>query len=94
MLLIPPVLLKLGSTGYRFARYYSGSAPYVRKGPPHIALRVLAPGVVLTTLALFGTGVALLVGGPHDGPRDRRPRRRRPGAAHPPRRRPVILRNL
>ena len=24
MLLIPPVLLKLGSTGYRFARYYSG----------------------------------------------------------------------
>jgi hypothetical protein len=64
MLLIPPVLLKLGSTGYRFARYYSGSPPYVRKGPPHIALRVLAPGVVLTTLALFGTGVALLVGGP------------------------------
>jgi hypothetical protein len=64
MLLIPPVLLKLGSTGYRFARYYSGSPPYVRKGPPHIALRVLAPGIVLTTLALFGTGVALLVGGP------------------------------
>jgi hypothetical protein len=64
MLLIPPVLLKLGSTGYRFARYYSGSPPYVRKGPPHIALRVLAPGVVLTTLALFGTGVALLIDGP------------------------------
>ncbi|MDX6608495.1 MAG: hypothetical protein QOF85_420 [Solirubrobacterales bacterium] len=64
MLLIPPVLLKLGSTGYRFARYYSGNPPYVRKGPPHIALRVLAPGVVLTTLALFGTGVALLIDGP------------------------------
>ena len=28
------------------------------------ALRVLAPGVVLTTLALFGTGVALLFAGP------------------------------
>jgi hypothetical protein len=64
MLLIPPVLLKLGSTGYRFARYYSGNPAYVRKGPPNIALRVLAPGVVFTTLALFGTGVALLVAGP------------------------------
>ncbi|MDX6625505.1 MAG: hypothetical protein QOE56_494 [Solirubrobacterales bacterium] len=64
MLLIPPVLLKLGSTGYRFARYYAGSAPFVRKGPPPIALRLLAPGVVLTTLALFGTGVALILAGP------------------------------
>jgi hypothetical protein len=64
MLLIPPVLLKLGSTGYRFARYYSGNAAYLRKGPPNLGLRVLAPGVVLTTLALFGTGVALLVAGP------------------------------
>jgi len=64
MLLIPPVALKLGSTGYRFARYYSGNPAYVRKGPPNLALRVLAPGVVLTTLALFGTGVALLVAGP------------------------------
>jgi hypothetical protein len=64
MLLIPPVLLKLGSTGYRFARYYSGNPPFVRKGPPYLFLRLLAPGVVLTTLALFGTGVALLVDGP------------------------------
>lgn len=64
MLLIPPVLLKLGSTGYRFARYYTGSPTYVRKGPPPLALRLLAPGVVLTTLALFGTGVALLLAGP------------------------------
>jgi hypothetical protein len=64
MLLIPPVLLKLGSTGYRFVRYYSGNPAYVRKGPPSVALRVLAPGVVFTTLALFGTGVALLVAGP------------------------------
>jgi len=66
MLLIPPVLAKLGSTGYRFARYYSDSPAYVRRGPPHIALRSLAPGVVLTTLALFGTGVALLLQGPPD----------------------------
>ncbi|HWB68840.1 MAG TPA: hypothetical protein VG518_02575 [Solirubrobacterales bacterium] len=64
LLLIPPVLVKLGSTGYRFARYYTGAEPYVRKGPPALALRVLAPGVVLTTLALFGTGVALALAGP------------------------------
>jgi len=64
MLLIPPVLLKLGSTGYRFARYYTGSPPYRQKGPPLLVLRVLAPGVVLTTLALFATGVALLIDGP------------------------------
>jgi hypothetical protein len=64
MLLIPPVVLKLGSTGYRFARYYTGSPTYVQKGPPLLVLRVLAPGVVLTTLALFGTGVALLIDGP------------------------------
>jgi hypothetical protein len=36
----------------------------VRKGPPPAALRLLAPGVVLTTLALFGTGIALLFAGP------------------------------
>lgn len=67
MLLIGPVLLKLGSTGYRFARYYSGKPSYLRKGPPPWLMRVLAPGVVLSTLALFGTGVALLVHGPSTG---------------------------
>jgi hypothetical protein len=66
MLLIPPVLLKLGSTGYRFARYYAGSPSYRRKGPPSLPMRVLAPGVVLTTVALFGTGVALTLAGPED----------------------------
>jgi hypothetical protein len=64
MLLIPPVLLKLGSTGWRFARYYAGNPAYRRKGPPSLPMRVLAPGVVLTTLALFGTGIGLLIAGP------------------------------
>jgi len=66
MLLIPPILLKLGSTGYRFVRYYGGAPAYRHKGPPALALRVLAPGVVLTTLALFGSGVALLLAEPDD----------------------------
>lgn len=60
LLLVPPVALKLGSTGYRFARYYTHDASYVRKGPPPIVLRLLGPGVVLTTVALFATGIALL----------------------------------
>lgn len=63
MLLLGPVAAKLASTGYRFARYYLGAPAYVRKGPPQFALRLLAPGVVFTTVALFGTGVALLIVG-------------------------------
>lgn len=64
LLLVPPVALKLASTGYRFARYYTDDEPYVQKGPPPAVLRLLAPGVVLTTLAVFGTGIALLFTGP------------------------------
>jgi hypothetical protein len=62
MLLIPVISLKLASTGWRMLRYYRGAEEYVRRGPPHIALRVLvAPLVVVSTVFLFGTGVALLV---------------------------------
>jgi len=64
MLLVPPVALKLGSTGWRFARYYLRTPSYRRKGPPPLLLRLLAPGVVLTTLALLATGVALAIAGP------------------------------
>lgn len=67
LLLIPPVALKLASTGYRFLRYYSGVPAYRRKGPPALALRLLAPGVVVTSLALFVTGGALLLAGPPSG---------------------------
>ena len=67
VVLIPPVLLKVASTGYRLVRYYGGSTPYVRKGPPPILLRVLGPLLVLSTGALLATGLALLVIGPGDG---------------------------
>jgi hypothetical protein len=63
MALIPPVLLKLGSTGYRFARYYTGARVYREKGPPPLPLRLLAPLLVITTLTVFATGVVLLVSG-------------------------------
>jgi hypothetical protein len=67
MVLIPPVLLKLGSTGWRLLRYYTGAAEYVRRGPPLLPLRLLAPLVVAATVAVFATGVALLVVGPAGG---------------------------
>lgn len=61
MLLIPVVALKLASTGWRMLRYYLRGDEYVRRGPPHVALRVLvSPVIVVSTLMLFGTGVALL----------------------------------
>lgn len=61
MLLIPPVALKLASTGYRFLSYYRRHEAYVLKGPPRLFLRVLvAPILVLATIVVFGTGVALL----------------------------------
>ena len=68
LLLIGPVALKLASTGYRFARYYLASVAYRLKGPPHPLLRGLAPVLVITTVAVFATGVLLLVDGP--GSRD------------------------
>lgn len=67
MLLIPPVALKLGSTGWRFMRYYRGASEYRRKGPPLLPLRLLAPVVVASTVAVFATGIALLIVGPGGG---------------------------
>lgn len=68
VLLIPVVCLKLGTTAWRFGRYYSGAREYVAKGPPALLLRVLvAPLVVAATTGLFGTGVLLLVASPQRG---------------------------
>jgi hypothetical protein len=62
MLLIPIVALKLASTGWRMLRYYRRGEEYVRRGPPHVVLRVLvAPLIVVSTVVLLATGVALLV---------------------------------
>jgi hypothetical protein len=60
--LIPPVALKLGSTFYRFFRYYTGSAIFREKGPPQLLMRILvAPALVASTLGLFSSGVALML---------------------------------
>ncbi len=67
MLLLPPIALKLASTGHRFVRYYTGHGVYRADGPPHPLLRLLGPVVVLSTGVLFASGVTLILLGPGDG---------------------------
>jgi hypothetical protein len=67
LVLIGPVLLKLGSTGYRMASYYAGSRAYRAKGPPLLPLRVMAPVLVASTIAVLASGVLLLVAGHKSG---------------------------
>ena len=60
--MIPPAVLKIASTGWRFVRYYAGAPAYRRKGPPPVLLRLLGPVVVILTVVLLASGVALGVG--------------------------------
>lgn len=62
--LIPPVLVKLCSVLWRFSRYYLGDPRYRAAGPPHPLLRALGPFVVLSTVVLLASGVALWLAGP------------------------------
>ncbi len=61
LVLIGPVVLKLASTGYRFARYYTRAPRYRAEGPPLPPLRLLAPILVATTLLIFASGVLLVI---------------------------------
>lgn len=60
--LLPPLLLKVGSTGYRFAAYYLRRPAFRAAGPPDPVARVVGPVVVATTLLLMASGVALWLG--------------------------------
>ena len=64
MLLVPPILLKMASTGWRIVRYYLGSPAYRAKGPPPLLLRLLGPVVVILTVVMIGSGIALVLA-PH-----------------------------
>ncbi len=64
VLVIPPVLLKVGSTTWRFVRYYAGSFSYRHKGPPAPILRFLGPIIVVLTLVMLFSGVGLVVWAP------------------------------
>lgn len=68
VLLVPVVLLKTGSSAWRFASYYLRREEYVRRGPPPALLRLLvAPLVVVSTAVLFGTGILLVALSPRRG---------------------------
>lgn len=61
-----PLAVKFASTGYRFVRYYMHAPAFVRRGPPPLALRMLAPLLIITTLVVIGSGIGLVVTGPRD----------------------------
>ena len=63
LVLIPVVLLKLSTTSYRFIRYYLSTPAYRRAGPPHPILRIDGPFVVVLTIAVLASGVALAIVG-------------------------------
>ncbi|NNN19974.1 MAG: hypothetical protein HKL84_09005 [Acidimicrobiaceae bacterium] len=62
--LLPPILLKIASTSYRFAMYYLGNPKYTKAGPPKPLLRLLGPLVVITTALLMWSGIELVLLGP------------------------------
>jgi uncharacterized membrane protein len=64
LVLVGPVCLKLASAGYRFTRYYTREPRYRRKGPPPLAMRLIAPIVVVSTVVMLVSGVLLLIDGP------------------------------
>jgi len=64
MVLVPFVVVKLGSTTWRMVHYYRGAGPYRDRGAPPLLLRLLGPVVVLLTVVLFASGIALLLA-PH-----------------------------
>ncbi len=63
-LLIPPVLYKIATTSWRFVKYYTGDPQYKRKGPPPTLLRLLGPILIVLTVILLASGVALVYLGP------------------------------
>lgn len=68
--LMPVVLLKAGSTGWRFAKHYRGHRACGRRGAPPAYLRILGPVLIAGTVVLAASGM-LAFAGPnrlHDEP--------------------------
>jgi amino acid transporter len=58
-LLLPIVLLKVGSTTYRAVRYYLQSGAYRFIRPPYPIGRITSPLLVLSVIVLFTSGIAM-----------------------------------
>lgn len=67
VLLTVPLFVKIGSTGYRFLHYYTGSPAFVQKGPPRLEMRLLAPLLLLASLGLVASGITLALLSPTNG---------------------------
>ena len=65
VVVIPPILLKIASTTWRFLRYYSGNFSYRSKGPPPLLLRLLGPIIAVLTLVMLFSGVGLVIIAPN-----------------------------
>lgn len=66
--LVPPLVLKLGTTGYRFMKYYLSDADFRIAGAPPAFMRfVVAPSLVVSTFVVMGTGLELWAFGDHFG---------------------------
>jgi len=63
-ILLPPLLLKITSTTYRFVMYYIGNPRYTKAGPPKPLLRVIGPLIILTTTLLMWSGIEMVLIGP------------------------------
>jgi hypothetical protein len=59
LVLLPPIAVKLASTGWRFMRYYTRNDAYRERGAPQLFMRLLAPLLVVLTVLLFGSGVVM-----------------------------------
>jgi hypothetical protein len=59
VLLIFPLLVKIGSTSYRFLSYYTHSPAFTQKGPPRLEMRLLAPLLLIASLSLVISGITL-----------------------------------
>lgn len=62
-LIVPPTLVKVGSTLNRFARYYFRDTAFRQAGPPPWLHRVMGPVVIVTTVAVLATGIELWIFG-------------------------------
>lgn len=60
MVLLPLVALKIISVSYRFFKYYTGHTGFQKKGPPVMILRVLGPFIIVLSVVLLVSGLALL----------------------------------
>jgi hypothetical protein len=58
-----PTVVKGASTMYRFAKYYTNDAAYVRKGPPKLLLRIIGPFLLLNTFGVLLTGILIPLAG-------------------------------